>query len=100
MIKHIVMWKLKEFSNGNDKAQNAKIMKERLEKLPKIIPEVSFLEVGIDVSNSSSSYDVVLCSEFENEEKLKVYANHPEHLKVGKFIAEVKEERIVVDYLV
>lgn len=29
MIKHIVMWKLKDFSNGNDKAQKAKIIKER-----------------------------------------------------------------------
>ncbi|GAA0691231.1 MULTISPECIES: Dabb family protein [Clostridium] len=100
MIKHIVMWKLKDFSNGNDKNQNAQIIKERLEKLPEIIEEVSFLEVGIDISNTSSSYDVVLCSEFESEEKLKAYATHPEHLKVVEFITEVKEERIVVDYIV
>ncbi len=33
MVKHIVMWKLKDEAHGNDKATNAKMIKESLEAL-------------------------------------------------------------------
>ena len=33
MLKHIVMWKLKEFAEGKTKAENALIMKESLERI-------------------------------------------------------------------
>ena len=40
MLKHIVMWKLKEFAEGKTKAENALIMKESLERLVGIVPEL------------------------------------------------------------
>ena len=40
MLKHIVMWKLKEFAEGKTKAENALIMKESLERLVGIVPEI------------------------------------------------------------
>ena len=40
MLKHIVMWKLKEFAEGKTKAENALIMKESLERLVGIVPIV------------------------------------------------------------
>jgi hypothetical protein len=49
MIKHIVMWKLEENAEGNTKLENAKIIKEKLEALVGIIPEIVELEVGIDI---------------------------------------------------
>ncbi|MDI6031580.1 Dabb family protein [Flavobacterium sp. LB2P84] len=36
MIHHIVMWKLKDFAEGKSKAENAIILKERLEGLKRI----------------------------------------------------------------
>ena len=47
MLKHIVMWKLKEFAEGKTKAENALIMKESLERLVGIVPEIISLQVGI-----------------------------------------------------
>ena len=38
MIKHIVMWKLKEFAEGAGKAANAAIIKQRLEALARQHP--------------------------------------------------------------
>ena len=35
MLKHIVMWKLKEFAEGKTKAENALIMKE--DSVPKSV---------------------------------------------------------------
>ncbi|MDF2700509.1 MAG: stress responsive barrel domain protein [Haloplasmataceae bacterium] len=100
MIKHIVMWKLKENAEGKTKLENAKIMKERLEALKAEIKEIKVLELGINVVESPASYDAVLYSEFASKADLEVYAKHPSHLKVGEFINKVREDRVVVDYLV
>ncbi len=94
------MWKLKEFAEGNSKEKNALIMKERLEALKNEIPEIKTLEVGINFISSQASFDVVLYSEFETKEALDIYAKHPSHLKVGEFVTKIREERVVVDYLV
>lgn len=98
MIKHIVMWKLEEKAEGNTKLENAKIIKERLEALIGVIPEIIELEVGIDVLGTNQSYDVVLVSKFKNLEELDVYAKHPKHLEVGEFVGKVRKDRVSVDY--
>jgi len=98
LIKHIVMWKLKEFAEGKSKLENANIIKINLEDLKHRIDEVKLIEVGVNINNSQQAYDVVLYSEFENLEDLNLYQNHPDHVKVGEFINKVKEDRIVTDY--
>lgn len=98
MIKHIVMWKLKEFADGKEKQENAKIIKTGLESLQQKINELKFIEAGINISNSPQAYDVVLYSQFENMEDLNIYQNHPEHIKVAEFVKKVVNERVVVDY--
>lgn len=98
MIKHIVMWKLKEFSEGKDKLENAKIIKNSLENLKDKVEQIKFIEVGININQSQQAYDIVLYSEFENVQALNDYQNHPEHLKVSEFVGKVRDERVVVDY--
>lgn len=98
LIKHIVMWKLKEVAEGKSKLENANIIKMSLEDLQNKIDQINMIEVGVNINNSKQAYDVVLYSEFENIEDLNLYQNHPEHLKVGEFINKVKDERVVADY--
>lgn len=98
MIKHIVMWKLKDFANGKEKIENAKIMKIILEELKYKISGIKHIEVGINVNPSKQAYDVVLYSEFESVEDLTIYQNHSEHIAVSEFISEVRTERVVIDY--
>lgn len=98
MLKHIVMWKLKETAEGKSKLENALVMKEMLESLPGKISEIRFLEVGINIMPSDASYDVVLYSEFRDEAALSAYQEHPEHVKVADFVAKIREVRAVVDY--
>jgi hypothetical protein len=98
MIKHIVMWKLKEVSECGDRIQNAKKMKHELEALKTKIPQIRHIEVGINNIASDASYDIVLYSEFANEKDLETYQKHPEHLKVAEFIGKARERRAVVDY--
>lgn len=98
MIKHIVIWKLKESAHGNTCEENAQIIKSRLEALPAVIPEIVHLEVGLDFSNTESSGDIVLYSEFKTKEDLDKYQAHPEHQALMPFVMEARSERRVVDY--
>lgn len=98
MVKHVVMWRLKERAHGNEKAVNALLFKEKLEALEGRIPGLVRIETGIDFAGSAASFDVVLYSEFIDREALVVYQTHPEHEAVKSFIVEATEERAVVDY--
>jgi hypothetical protein len=98
MIKHVVMWKLKAFAEDADKARNAKRIKIELEALKNTIPQIFYLEVGINFLESEAAYDVVLLSFFKNEKDLELYQNHPDHRAVAEFVGKIKESRVVVDY--
>jgi len=87
MIKHIVMWKLKDFAEEANKAVNAQKIKE-----------IKHIEVGINIINSDASADVALYSEFECMEDLNIYQKHPWHQKIVQFIRNTCAERRVVDY--
>jgi hypothetical protein len=98
MIKHIVLWKLKDFAEGASREQNAKRMKLELEALKKKIPLIRHIEVGINMMPSEGADDVALYSEFANEQDLDSYQKHPEHIRIADFVAKVRESRAVVDY--
>ena len=100
MIKHIVMWKLKDHAEGNDKQTNAALVKEKLDALANLVPGMLKLEVGIDLGLDAAASDVVLYTEFEDEAALSAYQSHPQHKAVFPFIAAVRETRVAVDYAV
>jgi len=98
MIKHIVMWRLKENALGSPKEENAAKMIKMLSDLKGIVPGLVSIEAGRDFSNSDKSFDVALYSEFKTKEALDAYQIHPEHLKVKDFVSSVVSDRAVVDY--
>jgi hypothetical protein len=98
MIKHIVMWKLKDFAEGASKEENALMVRSKLEALKKKVKGARALEVGFNINKSPSSYDVVLYAEFDTVEDLNRYKTHAEHKKVGDFISKVRLERKAIDY--
>jgi hypothetical protein len=98
MIKHIVMWRVRESALGCLKQENAKKLKVLLESLREKIAEIKGLEVGINFAESETASDVVLVSEFDSKVALDGYQKHPEHLKVADFVKQVCAERRVVDY--
>lgn len=98
MVKHIVMWRLKDATDFGNKEQTAKELKARLEALKEKIEEIVSIEVGINFNSSDMAYDLVLYSEFKNKQDLDTYQNHPEHLKVADIIKANVASRAVVDY--
>src|SRR3974390_2409001 len=98
MIKHVVMWKLKDFAEGADAARNAKRIKIELEALKKTIPQIWHIEVGINIIKDPSAYHDVLNFVFKNENDLETYKKHPDHRAVANFVGKVIDNRVVVDY--
>lgn len=106
MIRHVVMWKLKEEAEGASRQKNAEKMKLILEGLKTTIDEIKNVEVGINITKDEdddepgSAYDVVLISDFESELDYTMYTRNPHHKKAVDFINSVIEDRYFVDYKV
>ena len=97
MIKHIVMWNVRG-NTPTEKQEAALFLKNRFETLVGRIPGMKRLEVGLDTSRVDYACDVVLYTEFENQEALDAYAMHPEHLRVRDELGDVRIARYQVDY--
>ena len=90
MIKHIVIWPMKEDVTVEQKTE----MKNRLEALDGKVSELRKIEVGIDESAGTMS----LNSEFNSMEDLNSYQVHPEHQAVVGFVKPLVAGRSVCDY--
>ena len=97
MIRHVVMWKFKSEAEGNSKEENMQAVKDMLYSLVPRIPEIKRMEIGIDLSHTSASMDLMLLTEFDSVEDLKTYAVHPEHLLVAEYVGKVVDNRVVLD---
>ncbi len=100
MIRHIVMWTLKEEAEGAAAAENAAVMKEKLEALNGRIQGLRHLEVSFDIVEAEPECHVVLCSEHDDEDALQFYQIHPEHQACVAFIKKIAATRKVLDYAV
>ncbi len=98
MLKHVVMWKFKPFAQGKSRMENALWMKENLEGLIGVVPQIKSLQVGINQKESEMAYDAVLILEVEDFEQLALYKNHPAHQRISTYCKAVRESRTVVDF--
>ena len=79
MVKHIILWTLKDEFN-TDEIKND--MKKSLESLKGVVPGLLEIEVQIE-KLPTSNVDVMLYSVLESEEALNGYAVHPAHVEVA-----------------
>jgi hypothetical protein len=98
MIKHIILWRLKDFAEGSTKQENALKVKAMLEDMRGKIPGMLKLEVGLNFEGSDSASDISLYTEFESREALDAYQIHPVHMIVKDILPKLRSERRVVDY--
>ena len=98
MIKHIVMWKLKEGAEGATRAENALRVKEWLDACRDAVPGVLRFEAVVAQDGMESSCDVMLYSEFASREALDAYNAHPLHQLLKTRVAPLRESRHSFDY--
>ena len=95
MVKHIILWKLKEEYNT---PEIKKGIKDGIEALQGVVP--GLLEIKIQTEClPSSNVDVMLYSVLESAEALKGYAVHPEHVKAADtYVRPYTETRACIDF--
>lgn len=126
VYKHIVMWKFKEQHNGKSALENARWMKEQLEGLVGVVPELLSAEVGISpaleqtaesaaaeapapvtaqsnaaaapAQAASGEYDACLLSTFASPEALAAYKVHPKHKAISAYCKEARLKRLAFDW--
>ena len=82
MVRHIILWQLKDEFTAEQKAQIKAEIKSSVEALLGVVPGLLDIKIQIDHLDSSNT-DLMLDSTFVDEEALKGYAIHPEHVKVA-----------------
>lgn len=82
MVKHVILWTIKDEFSDEQKSEIKKGVKEGLENLKGKIPGLIDIRVNINGLESSNA-DMMLDSTFEDEASLKGYAVHPEHVAVA-----------------
>lgn len=97
MVKHIVLFKLKDEVPADKKLAAMTAFKQAIEALPARIPLIHHIEVGLNI-NPGETWSIALYSEFDSLDDVKSYAVHPDHVAAGQLLAAVKESRACVDY--
>ena len=92
MIKHIVIYTLKEDVN---KTEAVEIIRSQLEPLVGVIPGLTHMEVR---AAYQGGMDYALYSEFEKAEDVPAYRAHPLHQEAKKHFHHMLDKRFSADY--
>lgn len=82
MVRHVIVWTLKDEYSDEEKSQIKSDIKEGLEGLKGKVPGIVEIKVNTEKLESSSG-DVMLDSLFEDKEALKAYSSNPFHVEVA-----------------
>ena len=98
MVKHVILWQLKDELSAEEKASVKADIKAGLEGLAGQIPGLIDIHVQIECLESSNA-DLMLDSSFEDEASLKGYAVHPAHVAVADGVVRPNtKSRVCLDF--
>jgi quinol monooxygenase YgiN len=97
MLKHVVIWKVKDPAQRD---AHAAAVRQALEGLRGRIPGLLAIEVGTDIGCDKSGQDVVLYSEFADRAALDAYQDHPLHQDAKNVIGPLLTNRVAIDWIV
>jgi hypothetical protein len=98
MIRHIVMFKLRNFDNETEKTAAATELLRRLNELPSKIDLIRKYEAGIDIRKLEWSYDISLVMDFDTMADVDAYTVHPAHQEFVAFNKDFSIAKVCVDY--
>ncbi len=98
MVKHIILWKLKDEFDCEKKKEIKQGAKSGLESLKGEIPGLIDIKVNINGLETSNA-DMMLDSSFESFEALKAYSVNPKHVHIADtFVRPYTELRSCLDF--
>lgn len=97
MIKHIVLFKLRDDVAESVKSSRLPEIREKFMALMGVIPTLRSIEIGLNV-NPKEKFDLSLEATFDDMEGLAAYATDPRHVAVAKMVGEMLDARACTDY--
>lgn len=98
MIKHVILWKIKEEYSPEEKTVIKANAKRELEGLLGQIEGLTAMKIETEALASSNA-DLMLDSEFVDEAALKGYAAHPTHNAVADtYVRPFMCQRLCLDF--
>ena len=98
MVKHFILWQLKDELSGEEEVKVKEGIKNGLEGLINKVPGIKEIKVQTE-GLSTSNADVMLDSTFENQEALEAYAVHPAHVEIAnRNVRPFTKTRMCMDF--
>lgn len=91
MLVHVVLMRFTDSAHAPEAA-------ERLRTLAGAVPHIRSLKVGLDVTGSDLSYDLVLTTRHADQDELAAYQRHPAHQALAAWLGPLLAHRAVVDH--
>ena len=98
MIRHIVMWKLKEHAEGADRSANLHKMKELLESCVDLVPGMLGWTIAVTKPGLEATPVIADGRTQVSQAALDAYQSHPDHLAMKPFIGAIRAERLCMDF--
>lgn len=98
MIRHIALFKLKEFSSEDERNVHIEQFLFNFRSLVGEIAQIREYRVAENIITDPESFDIVIDSSFDSAEDLKAYQNHPAHQYAMDQNIPWCEKKAVVDY--
>jgi len=98
MIRHIVMFRLREYKTREEKLKAVEAVRNELLSMRKKIDVIRDFEVGINFTVDDSAFDLVINSTFEFRDALKAYQVHPGHQAFILFNKDYSVKKTIIDY--
>jgi len=98
MIRHIVLFKIKDFSSESEKNEASQNVLATFRSLIGQIPQIRQFRVEPDCVHEPFSYDVIIDSVFDSVEDLKAYQAHPAHIEAVALNRKWSESKVAGDY--
>lgn len=97
MVKHIVIFRLKDGLTFQEKEKIMGDFKQGIEALPAVIPNIRAIGVGLNI-NADEACDICLDSTFDSLADVRSYSAHPAHVAVAGALKPYVASRSCVDF--
>lgn len=96
-LRHIVLWKMNGETEEERDAQATEVV-NALTPLRDLVPSVRALAVRRNQLAKEANYDVMLVGDFDDEDGLAAYVDHPAHVNVFELVRGYTASRAAIDF--
>jgi len=98
MVKHIIISRLTNYKDLEDKRKQLKLMEDSFSVLGEKLSYIVEYRTGINTTEAGHAWDFVIDSVFASRSDLEKYQHSEEHLESIRKTSGIAREKALVDY--